>query len=77
MMVAKDLLSMFITCGCFALIQTLGTRNVGLVQSQLDRIIISCTSQDRREKLSRYKNKKSRRNFGRKIKVKTRKMLKV
>ncbi|XP_010448065.1 PREDICTED: uncharacterized protein LOC104730576 isoform X2 [Camelina sativa] len=45
------------------------------IQSQLDRIIISCTSEDRREKLSRYRNKKSRRNFGRKIKYACRKAL--
>ncbi|KAG7537763.1 CCT domain [Arabidopsis suecica] len=53
-------------------IQKLGA---GLVQSPLDRIIVSCTSEDRREKLSRYKNKKSRRNFGRKIKYACRKAL--
>ncbi|EFH40500.1 hypothetical protein ARALYDRAFT_495414 [Arabidopsis lyrata subsp. lyrata] len=41
----------------------------------MDRIIVSCTSEDRREKLSRYKNKKSRRNFGRKIKYACRKAL--
>ncbi|XP_010433294.1 PREDICTED: zinc finger protein HD1 isoform X2 [Camelina sativa] len=45
------------------------------IQSQLDRIIISCTSEERREKLSRYRNKKSRRNFGRKIKYACRKAL--
>ncbi|KAG2239835.1 hypothetical protein Bca52824_091361 [Brassica carinata] len=56
-------------------IQTLGTTNAGLVPSQLDRIIITCTSEDRREKLSRYRNKKSRRNFGRKIKYACRKAL--
>ncbi|KAF3570614.1 hypothetical protein F2Q69_00060406 [Brassica cretica] len=55
--------------------QTLGTRNAGQVQSQLDRIIVSCTSEDRREKLSRYRDKKSRRNFGRKIKYACRKTL--
>ena len=48
--------------------QKLGT---GLVPSPLDRIIVSCTSEDRREKLSRYRNKKSRSNFGRETKVKT------
>ncbi|KAG5375049.1 hypothetical protein IGI04_039645 [Brassica rapa subsp. trilocularis] len=53
-------------------IQKLGT---GLVPSPLDRIIVSCTSEDRREKLSRYRNKKSRRNFGRKIKYACRKAL--
>ncbi|CAH8385315.1 unnamed protein product [Eruca vesicaria subsp. sativa] len=56
-------------------IQRLGTRNAGQVQSQLDRIIVSCTSEDRREKLSRYRDKKSRRNFGRKIKYACRKAL--
>ncbi|KAL1206659.1 Zinc finger protein CONSTANS-LIKE 12 [Cardamine amara subsp. amara] len=53
-------------------IQKLG---IGFIQSPLDRIIVSCTSEDRREKLSRYKNKKSRRNFGRKIKYACRKAL--
>ncbi|XP_056849798.1 zinc finger protein CONSTANS-LIKE 15 isoform X2 [Raphanus sativus] len=53
-------------------IQKLGN---GLAQSPLDRIIVSCTSEDRREKLSRYRNKKSRRNFGRKIKYACRKTL--
>uniref|UniRef100_A0A1J3H3Y6 Zinc finger protein CONSTANS-LIKE 5 n=1 Tax=Noccaea caerulescens TaxID=107243 RepID=A0A1J3H3Y6_NOCCA len=56
-------------------IQTLGTRNAGLVQSHLDRIIVSCTSEDRREKLSRYRNKKSRRNFRHKVKYACRKAL--
>lgn len=32
----------------------------------------NCTSEERREKLSRYRNKKTKRNFGRKIKVKER-----
>ncbi|KAL0728869.1 hypothetical protein Bca4012_024962 [Brassica carinata] len=47
-------------------------RKLGTVhfQSPLDRIIVNCTSEDRREKLSRYRNEKSRRNFGHKIKVK-------
>ncbi|XP_009132477.1 zinc finger protein CONSTANS-LIKE 9 isoform X1 [Brassica rapa] len=53
-------------------IQKLGT---GHFQSPLDMIIVSCTSDDRREKLSRYRNKKSRRNFGRKIKYACRKAL--
>ncbi|KAJ4911398.1 CCT motif family protein [Raphanus sativus] len=53
-------------------IQKLGT---GHFQSPLDMIIVSCTSEDRREKLSRYRNKKSRRNFGRKIKYACRKAL--
>ncbi|KAJ0246260.1 CCT motif family protein [Hirschfeldia incana] len=53
-------------------IQKLGT---GHFQSSLDKVIVSCTSEDRREKLSRYRNKKSRRNFGRKIKYGCRKTL--
>uniref|UniRef100_A0A7C9D4T6 CCT domain-containing protein n=1 Tax=Opuntia streptacantha TaxID=393608 RepID=A0A7C9D4T6_OPUST len=35
----------------------------------------TCTSEDRLQKLSRYRNKKSRRNFGRKIKYACRKAL--
>ncbi|KFK26961.1 hypothetical protein AALP_AA8G315800 [Arabis alpina] len=50
-------------------------QKLGTGQSPLDRIIVSCTSEDRREKLSRYRNKKSRRNFGRKIKYACRKAL--
>ncbi|XP_047957342.1 uncharacterized protein LOC125203099 isoform X2 [Salvia hispanica] len=38
-------------------------------------VISSCRSEDRREKLSRYWNKKSKRNFGRKIKYACRKAL--
>ncbi|KAG8638333.1 hypothetical protein MANES_14G006300v8 [Manihot esculenta] len=38
-------------------------------------IISSCTAEDRREKLSRYRNKKTKRNFGRKIKYACRKAL--
>ncbi|XP_038708327.1 zinc finger protein CONSTANS-LIKE 16-like isoform X2 [Tripterygium wilfordii] len=38
-------------------------------------IIGSCTAKDRREKLSRYRNKKTKRNFGRKIKYACRKAL--
>ncbi|KAJ4907568.1 CCT motif family protein [Raphanus sativus] len=53
-------------------IQKLGTCHF---QSPLDMVIVSCTSDDRREKLSRYRNKKSRRNFGRKIKYACRKAL--
>ncbi|KAF8083945.1 hypothetical protein N665_0743s0005 [Sinapis alba] len=48
---------------------------IGHFQSPLDRVIVSCTSEDQREKLSRYRNKKSRRNFGRKIKYACRKTL--
>ncbi|XP_042056067.1 uncharacterized protein LOC121800593 [Salvia splendens] len=39
------------------------------------RVISSCRSEDRKEKLSRYWNKKSKRNFGRKIKYACRKAL--
>ncbi|PIN07147.1 hypothetical protein CDL12_20287 [Handroanthus impetiginosus] len=51
--------------------------NLSLVQSPMDQPkAISChTSEDRREKLSRYRSKKSRRNFGRKIKYACRKAL--
>ncbi|XP_021677466.2 uncharacterized protein LOC110662695 isoform X3 [Hevea brasiliensis] len=38
-------------------------------------IISGCTTEDRREKLSRYRNKKTKRNFGRKIKYACRKAL--
>nr|XP_023906267.1 uncharacterized protein LOC112017994 isoform X1 [Quercus suber] len=37
--------------------------------------IINCTTEERREKLSRYRNKKTKRNFGRKIKYACRKAL--
>ncbi|XP_050224825.1 zinc finger protein CONSTANS-LIKE 1 isoform X2 [Mercurialis annua] len=54
-----------------------GNGNTSLVQSPLDRpvFITSCTSEDRWEKLSRYRNKKTKRNFGRKIKYACRKAL--
>ncbi|CAN8230239.1 unnamed protein product [Cochlearia groenlandica] len=55
--------------------KALGVKDAGLVMSPLDRIIVSCTSEDRREKLSRYRNKKSKRNFRRKIKYAYRKTL--
>ncbi|XP_012474413.1 uncharacterized protein LOC105791079 isoform X2 [Gossypium raimondii] len=52
-------------------IQTLGNGNGSVICSPLERpIMISCCStDDRREKLSRYRDKKTKRNFGRKIKV--------
>ncbi|XP_021674711.2 uncharacterized protein LOC110660656 isoform X2 [Hevea brasiliensis] len=58
-------------------IKTLGNGNMGVIHSPLDRplIISSCTTEDRREKLSRYRNKKTKRNFGRKIKYACRKAL--
>ncbi|XP_074281669.1 zinc finger protein CONSTANS-LIKE 9-like isoform X2 [Silene latifolia] len=45
----------------------------GDIKRQL--LIGNCTSEERLEKLSRYRNKKSRRNFGRKIKYACRKAL--
>ncbi|XP_021764075.1 putative zinc finger protein CONSTANS-LIKE 11 [Chenopodium quinoa] len=58
-------------------IKTLANGNVSLIQSTLQRplLIGSCTSEDRLQKLSRYRNKRSRRNFGRKIKYACRKAL--
>ncbi|GMJ13602.1 CONSTANS, CO-like and TOC1 motif [Hibiscus trionum] len=58
-------------------IKTLGNGNVGVIHSPLERPIIfsSCSAEDRREKLSRYRNKKAKRNFGRKIKYACRKAL--
>ncbi|XP_054789241.1 uncharacterized protein LOC129294779 isoform X2 [Prosopis cineraria] len=58
-------------------IKALGSGNVHVVQSTLERPfpISNCTSEERREKLSRYRSKKTRRNFGRKIKYACRKAL--
>ncbi|KAH8487623.1 hypothetical protein H0E87_026273 [Populus deltoides] len=58
-------------------IKTLGNDNTSLIHSTLDRplIINNCSAEDRREKLSRYRNKKTKRNFGRKIKYACRKAL--
>ncbi|KAL9256309.1 hypothetical protein AKJ16_DCAP01959 [Drosera capensis] len=49
---------------------TLGNGNISLIHSPIQQplVIGSCTSEDRLQKLSRYRNKKARRNFGRKIK---------
>lgn len=56
--------------------QTLGNGNINLISSMGQPQIISCcTSEDRKEKLSRYRNKKTKRNFGRKIKYACRKAL--
>ncbi|GLU21256.1 hypothetical protein SLE2022_374020 [Rubroshorea leprosula] len=57
-------------------IKTLGNGNMSLIPS-LERplVIGSCSTEDRREKLSRYRNKKTKRNFGRKIKYACRKAL--
>ncbi|KAK8656046.1 hypothetical protein V6N13_108605 [Hibiscus sabdariffa] len=58
-------------------IKTLGNGNVGVIRSPLERPInfSVCSAEDRREKLSRYRNKKTKRNFGRKIKYACRKAL--
>ncbi|KAI4337962.1 hypothetical protein L6164_016323 [Bauhinia variegata] len=58
-------------------IKTLRNSNVGLIQSPVERpfVISNCTIEERREKLSRYRNKKTKRNFGRKIKYACRKAL--
>ncbi|KAG4150389.1 hypothetical protein ERO13_D04G001900v2 [Gossypium hirsutum] len=57
--------------------KTLGNGNVSVIHSPLEQLIIvsSCSTKDRREKLSRYRNKKTKRNFGRKIKYACRKAL--
>ncbi|PSS32308.1 Zinc finger protein [Actinidia chinensis var. chinensis] len=57
-------------------IKLLGNGNVSLIQSPLGMppFIGNCT-EDRRQKLSRYRNKKLKRNFGRKIKYACRKAL--
>ncbi|KAM1711971.1 hypothetical protein EV2_002187 [Malus domestica] len=58
-------------------IKTLGNSNTSLIQSSLERPIVTSnySSEERREKLSRYRNKKTKRNFGRKIKYACRKAL--
>ncbi|CAL5414354.1 unnamed protein product [Camellia sinensis] len=50
---------------------TLGNGNVSLIHSPLGlpQSINNCTTEDRKQKLSRYRNKKTKRNFGRKIKI--------
>ncbi|XP_010671464.2 zinc finger protein CONSTANS-LIKE 7 isoform X1 [Beta vulgaris subsp. vulgaris] len=58
-------------------IKTLASGNISLMHSPLQRPlqIGNCPSEERLQKLSRYRNKKSRRNFGRKIKYACRKAL--
>ncbi|KAK7320847.1 hypothetical protein VNO77_30698 [Canavalia gladiata] len=58
-------------------IKTLSNGNMNVGQSPLERtfLLSNCTSEERREKLSRYRNKKTKRNFGRKIKYACRKAL--
>ncbi|XP_019200449.1 PREDICTED: zinc finger protein CONSTANS-LIKE 9-like isoform X2 [Ipomoea nil] len=58
-------------------IKTLGNGNVSLIHSPKGHqpIISSAISEDRQEKLSRYRSKRNKRNFGRKIKYACRKAL--
>ncbi|XP_057731746.1 uncharacterized protein LOC130946878 [Arachis stenosperma] len=58
-------------------IKTLGNGNLNIVQSPHERrlLIGSSIKEERQEKLSRYRNKKTKRNFGRKIKYACRKAL--
>ncbi|KAF4380409.1 uncharacterized protein LOC115716560 [Cannabis sativa] len=57
-------------------IKTLGNGNISLIHSPQQPMIISKSiSEERKEKLSRYRNKKTKRNFGRKIKYACRKAL--
>ncbi|CAK9151617.1 unnamed protein product [Ilex paraguariensis] len=58
-------------------IKTLGNDNVGLIHSSLgqSQLNSNCITEDRQQKLSRYRNKKTKRNFGRKIKYACRKAL--
>ncbi|XP_062120141.1 zinc finger protein CONSTANS-LIKE 1-like isoform X2 [Humulus lupulus] len=58
-------------------IKTLGNGNISLIHSPHERpmIISKSISEERKEKLSRYRNKKTKRNFGRKIKYACRKAL--
>ncbi|RDX89770.1 Zinc finger protein CONSTANS-LIKE 5 [Mucuna pruriens] len=58
-------------------IKTLGNGNMNIVQSPQERpfLISNCTSEERFQKLSRYRNKRTKRNFGRKIKYACRKAL--
>ncbi|KAH7853471.1 hypothetical protein Vadar_002824 [Vaccinium darrowii] len=58
-------------------IKTLGNGHVSLIHSPHGppQILSNCSTEDRQQKLSRYRNKKSKRNFGRKIKYACRKAL--
>ncbi|KAE8722672.1 HSP20-like chaperones superfamily protein isoform 1 [Hibiscus syriacus] len=58
-------------------IKTLGNGNVSIIHSPVERPLTfrSPSSEERREKLSRYRDKKTKRNFGRKIKYACRKAL--
>ncbi|KAJ8435185.1 hypothetical protein Cgig2_028371 [Carnegiea gigantea] len=57
-------------------IKALGNGNISRIHTlQRPLVIGNCTTEDRLQKLSRYRNKKLRRNFGRKIKYACRKAL--
>ncbi|XP_022973055.1 uncharacterized protein LOC111471557 isoform X2 [Cucurbita maxima] len=58
-------------------IKTLNNGNRSQFHSPLERplLVSNCTAEERKEKLSRYRNKKTKRNFGRKIKYACRKAL--
>ncbi|XVF53404.1 hypothetical protein PTKIN_Ptkin05aG0096900 [Pterospermum kingtungense] len=58
-------------------IKTLGNGNMHVNHSSVERplTVSSCSTEDRKEKLSRYRNKRTKRNFGRKIKYACRKAL--
>uniref|UniRef100_A0A7N0U291 CCT domain-containing protein n=1 Tax=Kalanchoe fedtschenkoi TaxID=63787 RepID=A0A7N0U291_KALFE len=58
-------------------IKTLGNGNVSIVQSPSERstLLMNCSFEERQEKLNRYRSKKTKRNFGRKIKYACRKAL--
>lgn len=56
-------------------IKTLGNDNVTLIHSPRPLVISNCTFEERKQKLNRYRNKKAKRNFDRKIKYACRKAL--
>ncbi|KAJ9679837.1 hypothetical protein PVL29_021675 [Vitis rotundifolia] len=59
-------------------IKTLGNGNMSLIRTPLDRPVVVSNytpTEDRQKKLSRYRNKRTKRNFGRKIKYACRKAL--
>ncbi|XP_042504056.1 zinc finger protein CONSTANS-LIKE 9-like isoform X1 [Macadamia integrifolia] len=58
-------------------IQTLGNGNTSFIHSQFERPVTigNYTLEERRQRLSRYRKKKTKRNFGRKIKYACRKAL--
>ncbi|XP_023541455.1 putative zinc finger protein CONSTANS-LIKE 11 [Cucurbita pepo subsp. pepo] len=57
-------------------IKTLGNDKIGMIHSSFQRPLFSnCINEERLEKLYRYRNKKTKRNFGRKIKYACRKAL--